>query len=209
MRDDSSEVPPSAAPAGPPPSPAACPGPAAASAGPGTGEVLDAGEVLDVVDEEDRVVGRSARGEAYARRLRTRCTFVLVQDGEGRVFVHRRTDRKLVFPSHYDMFVGGVVGAGEGYDEAALREAEEELGVAGLPQPEFLFKFLYDTPEHTWWSAVYRVRCELRVNPQPEEVAWHAFLTREELAARLEQWPWVPDGLAAWQRLVESRGAPA
>ncbi|MFG2136873.1 NUDIX hydrolase [Streptomyces sp. NPDC048650] len=171
---------------------------------------LNADEILDVVDENDQVVGQAPRGESYARRMRTRCTFILVRDAEDRIFVHRRTPRKLVFPSHYDMFVGGVVGAGESYDRAALREAEEELGVRGLPQPEPLFKFLYETAEHTWWSAVYQVRWAGPVDPQESEIDWHTFLPEEELARRLTEWPWTPDGLAAYQELLARRepGAP-
>ncbi|MEU1499315.1 NUDIX domain-containing protein [Streptomyces sp. NPDC005732] len=165
-----------------------------------------ADEILDIVDENDVVVGVSPRGEAYARGLRHRCVFVRARDADGRLFVHRRTATKLVFPSLYDMFVGGVVGAAESYDSAALREAEEELGVSGLPDPAFLFKFLYDDGAgRTWWSAVYEVRCDLPVNPQVEEVAWHAFLTEEEVERRLPEWTWVPDGLAAYERLREHR----
>jgi 8-oxo-dGTP pyrophosphatase MutT (NUDIX family) len=167
-----------------------------------------ADEIIDIVDDRDRVVGRLPRGEAYARGLRHRCVFVQARDAAGRVFVHRRTPVKLVFPSLYDMFVGGVVGAGEAYDDAALREAEEELGVSGLPRPEFLFKFLYeDGAGHSWWSAVYEVRCAVPVRPQVEEVAWYDFLTEEELERRLPGWEWVPDGLAAYQRLRAFRAA--
>ncbi|MEV3993288.1 NUDIX domain-containing protein [Streptomyces sp. NPDC049837] len=166
-----------------------------------------ADEILDVVDEHDRVVGRVPRGEVYARGLRHRCVFILARDAEDRVFVHRRTATKLVFPSLYDMFVGGVVGAGESYDDAALREAEEELGVHGLPRPTPLFRFLYEDGggRGSWWSAVYEVRCVLPVEPQVEEVAWHAFLPEAELRARLGEWEWVPDGLAAYERLREHR----
>ncbi|GCD38848.1 putative Nudix hydrolase [Streptomyces chrestomyceticus JCM 4735] len=166
---------------------------------------LSADEIVDVVSESDEVVGQVRRGDAYAHRLRTRCAFVLARDAEDRIFVHRRTARKLVFPSHYDMFVGGVVGAGETYDGTALREAEEELGVTGLPRPAPLFKFLYETPEHTWWSTVYEVRCTVPVQPQESEVDWHAFLTEEELARRIPEWEWTPDGMSAWQRLLERR----
>ncbi|MFA3879148.1 NUDIX domain-containing protein [Streptomyces sp. MMCC 100] len=168
-----------------------------------------ADEILDVVDEKDRVVGQARRGDVYARGLRHRCVFVWARDPEGRVFVHRRTATKLVFPALYDMFVGGVVGAGESYDDAALREAEEELGVSGLPRPEFLFKFLYDDGAgRTWWSAVYEVRCAGAVSPQVEEVAWYGFLTEEELAGRVEEgeWEFVPDGVAAYSRLRARRG---
>ncbi|MFJ8587111.1 NUDIX domain-containing protein [Streptomyces sp. NPDC093595] len=175
----------------PAPPPAASPAPSPAD------------EVLDVVDEHDVVVGRAPRGEVYARGLRHRCVFVLARDAEDRLFVHRRTATKLVFPSRYDMFVGGVVGAGESYDEAALREAEEELGVRGLPRPTPLFRFLYEDGggRGSWWSAVYEVRCTLPVAPQPEEVAWHTFLPESEVEARLADWEWVPDGFAAYERL--------
>ncbi|MCX4879697.1 NUDIX hydrolase [Streptomyces sp. NBC_00847] len=167
-----------------------------------------ADEILDIVDENDRVIGRSPRGEAYAEGLRHRCVFIQARDAQGRLFVHRRTPTKLVFPALYDMFVGGVVGAGESYDDAALREAEEELGVSGLPGPHFLFKFLYDDGAgRTWWSAVYEVRCDLPVDPQAEEVAWHAFLPEAEVERRLAEWEWVPDGLAAYERLKAYRGA--
>ncbi|MFE2888218.1 NUDIX hydrolase [Streptomyces graminifolii] len=165
-----------------------------------------ADEILDIVDEQDQVIGQAPRGEAYAQGLRHRTAFIQARDAQGRVFVHRRTSTKLVFPSLYDMFVGGVVGAGESYDDAALREAEEELGVSGLPRPTFLFKFLYDDGAgRTWWSAVYEVRCELPVSPQVEEVAWHDFLTDDEIERRLGEWEWVPDGLTAYARLTAYR----
>jgi 8-oxo-dGTP pyrophosphatase MutT (NUDIX family) len=165
-----------------------------------------ADEILDIVDENDHVIGQSPRGEAYAQGLRHRCVFIQAKDAGGRLFVHRRTPTKLVFPSRYDMFVGGVVGAGESYDDAALREAEEELGVTGLPRPEYLFKFLYDDGAgQTWWSAVYEVRWDLPVSPQAEEVAWHDFLSEDEVERRLREWEWVPDGLAAYERLKAYR----
>ncbi|MCC9708614.1 NUDIX domain-containing protein [Streptomyces sp. MNU76] len=166
-----------------------------------------ADEILDIVDEDDQVIGQAPQGEVYARGMRHRAVFVLARDAEGRIFVHRRTATKLVYPSLYDMFVGGVVGAGESYDDAALREAEEELGVTGLPRPEPLFKFLYDDGAGcSWWSAVYEVRCASPVSPQVEEVAWHGFLTEAELERRLGEWEWVPDGAAAYERLKEDRG---
>jgi isopentenyldiphosphate isomerase len=168
-----------------------------------------ADEVLDVVDEQDRVVGRAPRGEVYARGLLHRCVFVFVRDAQDRVFVHRRTATKLAFPSQYDMFVGGVVGTGESYATAALREAEEELGVSGLPAPTPLFTFLYRDPQsgNGWWSAVHEVRWDGPVRPQAEEVAWHAFLPEEELLSVLDAWTWVPDGVAAYRRLRDLRAA--
>lgn len=166
-----------------------------------------ADELLDLVDTSDRVIGQAPRGEVYAEGLLHRVVFVLARDADDRIFVHRRTPVKLVFPSLYDMFVGGVVGAGESYDTAALREAEEELGVSGLPAPEPLFGFLYRGAGQGWWCRVYEVRCQLPVNPQVEEVAWYDFLPADELERRLGEWDWVPDGLAAYERLTALRAA--
>lgn len=172
-----------------------------------------ADEILDIVDEHDHVVRQAPRGEAYEKGLRHRCAFILARDADDRVFVHRRTATKLVFPSRYDMFVGGVVGAGETYDDAALREAEEELGVSGLPRPVPLFSFLYE-PEgdgQGWWSRVYEVRCVLPVSPQVEEIDWHTFLDEAELDRRVARsaadggWLWTPDSLAAYKRLKAAR----
>ena len=47
--------------------------------------------------------------------------------------MHRRTTTKDVYPGRYDMFCGGIVGAGESYDVCAARELEEELGISGVP----------------------------------------------------------------------------
>ena len=168
----------------------------------------DSDELLDVVDAGDHVVGQALRGDVYARGLRHRCVFILARDSGGRIFVHRRTAGKLVFPSLHDMFVGGVVGAGEGYDEAARREAEEELGVGGLT-PTPLFRFLYESAAGSWWSAVYETLVTGPVSPQLEEVAWHDFLTEDQLTERLDTWSWVPDGLEAWRLLTLRRGPAA
>lgn len=46
------------------------------------------------------------------------------------------------------------------------------------------------------------------MRPQVEEVAWHAFLTEQELERRLGEWAWAPDGLEAYERLRAHRGQP-
>src|SRR4029450_8207738 len=84
-------------------------------------------ELMDVVDDLDRVVGRATRREVRRRRLLHRFSSVLCRDEAGRIYVHRRADDKDVYPGMYDMTAGGVLAAGETYLEAARRELAEEL----------------------------------------------------------------------------------
>ncbi len=99
-------------------------------------------ELVDVVDDADQVTGRVSRREMRARKLRHRAVYVLVFNSRQQLFVHQRSANKDIYPSFYDVAVGGVVSAGEDYDRAAARELREELGVSGVPLRR-LFPFRY------------------------------------------------------------------
>jgi 8-oxo-dGTP pyrophosphatase MutT (NUDIX family) len=99
----------------------------------------------------------------------------------------------------YDMTAGGVLAAGETYLEAARRELAEELGVVG-PEPRFLFRHRYRGRENPSWSALFEVTWDGPVHPQASEIAWGGFLTLEELADRLDRWPFCPDALEIYRR---------
>ena len=88
-------------------------------------------EWVDLVDRTNQVVGQAQRHEVRSKNLLHRGIAVWVENSQGEVYVHQRTSSKDLFPSLFDMFVGGVVGAGESYEAAAQREAAEELGARG------------------------------------------------------------------------------
>jgi 8-oxo-dGTP pyrophosphatase MutT (NUDIX family) len=60
-----------------------------------------------------------ARREVRARNLRHRCTYVLVLNPAGELYVHKRTDTKDVYPGFYDLVAGGVNASGESFDDCA------------------------------------------------------------------------------------------
>jgi 8-oxo-dGTP pyrophosphatase MutT (NUDIX family) len=91
-------------------------------------------ELVDVVDEHDVVTGVVTRAEMRARGLRHRAVYVAVRTGVGELVVHRRADWKDVNPGAWDICFGGVLGAGEPWDDAARRELAEEAGVDAVPR---------------------------------------------------------------------------
>src|SRR5262245_31616854 len=89
-------------------------------------------ELVDIVDEDDRVVRQATRSEMRRERLLHRVVAILCFNSRGEIYVHQRTAVKDLFPSLYDMFVAGTVEAGETYEATALRELEEEVGIRGV-----------------------------------------------------------------------------
>ncbi|MDQ6852716.1 MAG: NUDIX domain-containing protein [Actinomycetota bacterium] len=166
-------------------------------------EFLD--EVVDVVDEDDRVIGRAIREEIPVKGLRHRLACVVVRNSAGQIYVHRRTSIMDVFPDMYDMMVAGHVKAGETYEESALRELTEELGISGA-QPRALFKYRYDDPTWPSWATVFDVVWDGPIHHQATEIAWGAFMDEAELVERIEDWTFTPDGVEAFRQYLSGRG---
>ena len=162
-----------------------------------------AGELVDLIDPADRVIGWARRGAVRHRNLLHRGVGILCRDGAGRIYVHRRTATKDLFPSMYDMFVGGVVARGEGYEQAARREIAEELGIAGAA-PRRIFTHLYLGDRNRSLVAVYDVIWEGAIRHQEEEVSWGAYMTAREIEEKLRIWPFVPDGEEIYRSLPDA-----
>ncbi len=95
-------------------------------------------ELVEHVDEHDRVLGVVERDEAVRQNRPHRIAATICRDREGRILVRRRAGTLSRFPGYYDVMVGGAVG--ESYEAVAARELTEELGVRAPVR--FLFKFL-------------------------------------------------------------------
>jgi len=88
------------------------------------------GEIFDVVDECDRVIGQQPRGVVHKERLRHRAVHIFVFNRRGELFLQRRSRWKDAHPRRWDSSAAGHVNAGDTHDATAPRELEEELGVS-------------------------------------------------------------------------------
>jgi len=88
-------------------------------------------ELVDIVDDDDRVIATVTRREMRAQRLLHRSVGIAVMSVDGRLLVHRRSAEKDLWPGRWDIAAGGVVMAGETYEQAARRELAEELSIVG------------------------------------------------------------------------------
>lgn len=159
-----------------------------------------ADELVDVIDDAGRTVGVVSRHAIRKGRLPHRCTYILVFDRAGRLFVHLRTPTKDVYPSHWDVTVGGVQLAGETFDQGAAREIREELGIAATA--EALFPFHYADEATVVQAMVYRLNHDGPFHLQAEEIVRGEFVALAELKERTQRDAFCPDGV---QVLAEYR----
>ena len=170
---------------------------------------LSSDEIVTVVDGENRPVAELPRHLVRGENLPHRATFIFVFDRRGRVLVQRRTAIKDIYPSHYDLAAGGVVAAGESYEECAEREAEEELGIRDTSLEPKLDLY-YEDEGNRCFGRVFTCVHEGPFTLQAEEVESVAFHTVEEIAAG-DVAPVTPDSRLAFDRLLalgEATGAP-
>ncbi len=156
---------------------------------------MAADDPVEVVDDDDRVIAVVTRAEMRRSRLKHRCVFVAVRSTDGRVLVHRRADDKDLWPGRWDLVVGGVVAAGESYDDAAARELAEELGVRAVLRP--LGAGAYRDADVDLLARVYTAVHDGPFTFADGEVVWAGFVPVAEVAARVAADPasWVPDSV--------------
>ncbi|CAN5441174.1 NUDIX hydrolase [soil metagenome] len=161
---------------------------------------MSAEELIDELDASGNVIGVTTRADMRARRLPHRCTYILVFNRRGELFIHQRTPTKDVFPSFWDVTVGGVVSAGETFDLGAVREGAEELGVA--IEPEFLFPFHFSDQRTTCFGQVYRAVHDGPFQLQVEEIVQGEFVAPDEVLERAEHAHFCPDGIKVWKQYL-------
>ena len=167
-----------------------------------------ADEVVALYDEAGQVVGSAPRSVMRARNLRHAASSVVVRDRLGRVYLHRRTETKDVYPGLLDFAAGGVVLAGEDPRDGAVREVEEELGVSGEPLVELAPVDYAD--DHTCYRAFRFVTSwDGPIRWQPEEVSWGEWVPVDDLLRRITDEPdsLVPDSVAVWTAVLRDWSA--
>lgn len=161
-------------------------------------------ELVDVIDDAGNTIAVVTRREMRAKRLPHRCTYVLVFNARGELFIHLRTPTKDVYPSHWDACIGGVLAAGESFDQGARREIKEELGIDAEPEPLFTVRYADDaTFAH---GMAYRLVHEGPFMLQAEEIVRGEFVPIAEVMGRIQRERFCPDGVVVLKRFLTMSG---
>ena len=165
-----------------------------------------AGEIFDVVNERDEVIGQKTRGEVHAEKLLHRAVHVFVFNKRGDLLLQQRSLFKDAHPGVWDSSVSGHLDAGEDYPSAAVRELDEEMGIRVDTPPEEIARIA--ACEETGWEHVrlYRTLYNGRVSFPAAEVQAAAWFPLAEIEAWLATRPEdFASGFAeCWNRFIET-----
>ncbi|MBI4118841.1 MAG: NUDIX hydrolase [Parcubacteria group bacterium] len=144
-------------------------------------------EFLDLVDENDKVIGRKKRSEVYTEKLSNfRVVNAFVVNSKDEIWIPRRTANKRMFPLYLDMSMGGHVESGESYENAFKRETMEELNIdTGKAQTRLLGHL---SPQKDGVSAnmnVYEIKTDETPNYNHNDFTEHFWLTPQALFERI------------------------
>lgn len=169
------------------------------------------GEIVEMVDRFGGVLAKVPRPLVHRHNLLHRGIGMFVTTkhatSEDSIkssmwYVHRRTATKRIFPSLFDMFVGGVSLAGEENQVTALREVKEELGLERGSLSDPILTCVVCTAYNRCFVTLFAYLMNMTddtVDWQEEEVAWGEFCSYAVIQAAADR---------SIQRLVEIKEWP-
>ena len=157
-------------------------------------------EYLDVVDEEDNVIGCEKRNLIHRLGLLHRGIHVFLFTADGKLLVQRRHRNLETWPLALDCSVSEHVKSREGYQIAAMRGLSEELGIAIMElQPVIKFRLNYGETDNMI-SQLYIGRVEPEtVQMDIDEIESISFYNPDHLIQMIDH---GEDNLSRWFKQI-------
>jgi len=156
-------------------------------------------EILEIVDEQDKVIGTATRAEIHRQGLMHRAVHIFVFNPRGEIYVQRRSSSKDRHPLKLDSSAAGHVDPGETYQQTAVRELQEELGIRADIEEILRVPASEETDyEHI---ALFRAITRLEPVPNTDEIVWGGFMSPERLSELMREDPsdFVPAFVMLWK----------
>ena len=141
-----------------------------------------ADELLDVVNDNDEVIGQAMRSVVHQKGLQHRGVHVFLFNEQSEMLIQKRGADRANSPSLLDCSVSEHVKAGESYLEAAMRGLKEEMGVEGIEvQPLGKIQMEYG-PNDNEISVIYQGKVDpSQVRFDPEEISEVKYMSLNEI----------------------------
>ncbi len=143
-------------------------------------------EYMDIVDDDNKVIGKTTQEEIYAKKLNHRIVHIFVINPKtNQVYFQKRSEKKSFLPGYYCTSAGGHVQAGETYEDAAKRELREEIGLR-VPIKK-VYSMLFESGNHKRFIEMFVAFAEDGFNFADGEVASGKFISLEKAKELVEK----------------------
>ena len=147
-------------------------------------------EEVDIVDDEDRVIGKSTLKESNEKKLRRRADRIIVFNADKKILIQKRASHLSNYPGMWEIGVGETIKSGESYDKAALRGVKEELGTDAINM-NLIEKVKYDNDGKKRFYGIYECTVDENI-VLSDETDEYLFVSREELTERMDKIKFAP-----------------
>ncbi|MGE5309675.1 MAG: NUDIX hydrolase [Sphaerimonospora mesophila] len=152
----------------------------------------EAHPLIQIVDEHDVPLRGGTMDEAQLSGLWHRIASIMVQDRDsGEFLVQKIAANPYYNGGKWNLTASGHVDEGETYEETAMRELFEEMGIRGLQLIEFSYYQTEKQDHRAGRDRVYRRynqvfiayadKAELEISPRPQEVEDWAWMRLDQL----------------------------
>ncbi len=143
-------------------------------------------EILDLVNENDEVIGSMSRREIYEQGLQNfRIVHGFLRNAEGKLWIPRRQAHKKIAPSGLDFSVAGHVESGESYEQAFKRETQEELNLDVNTLPWRVVGQLTPKEGSHFYETLYEISYDSDPEYNPHDFAEAWWLTPAEALEKI------------------------
>ncbi len=152
-------------------------------------EVTSDDEILDLVDENDQVIGTILRSDTIGGRHEgfLRAAELLIINNKGELWIPRRQMHKRIAPGGLDFSAAGHVSSGDDYERTLTKEVKEEINMdLEESRLEFLKKFHPQPGLPPYFRAVYLYHSNEVPSYNPDDFSEYFWFTPKELLARMK-----------------------
>ena len=142
------------------------------------------------------------RSEMRKDSLIHRASYVIIVNSKKEILIQQRSNNKDLYPGYYDPTTGGVVRAGESFEDNAVRELEEELGVTDV-NLMLLFDHYFNDERIKVWGRVFLAEYDGEVSFNDGEVVSVMHLPISGLNNFFNENLMMPDGEEIVKRFLE------
>lgn len=172
-------------------------------------------DLIDVLGESGAKTGQQlSRLEVHEKGLWHASSWLWLHDGRGGILLQRRSESKPEGAGKLDISAAGHVGAGEDHLTAAIREAEEEIGLSLVPNRlELIDSFADERPDRSG-KIIHRQHIQVflaQIDPdeigelEVEEVAEVKWISVDDLVndLKVNYDNYVPHPMSHYQKIID------